>query len=56
MHNEPEAVRELSALSLNAKAHLSHILRNGLMLVRSSIKTHNDELVKLERLIEELGL
>ena len=56
MHNEPEAVRELSALSLNAKAHLSHILRNGLVLVRGSIKTHNDELVKLERLIEELGL
>ena len=51
MHNEPEALRELQALSLNAKHHLSHILRNGLVLVRASIKTHNDELVKLERKI-----
>ena len=56
MHNEPEAVRELSALSLNAKAYLSHILRNGLVLVRGSIKKDNAELKKLEQTIEELGL
>lgn len=56
MHNEYEAIRELQSLSLNARAHLSHILSNGLMLIRASIKEHNEEVVKLERTIEELGL
>ena len=56
MHNSPEAVRELQALSLNAKAHLSHILRHGIVLIRASLRENNDELVKLERTIEELGL
>ncbi|MEK9208136.1 MAG: hypothetical protein AAB922_06630 [Patescibacteria group bacterium] len=56
MHNEPEAVRELQALSLNAKAHLSHILRNGIGLIRASIKQDNEELKKMERTIEELGI
>lgn len=56
MHNEYEAIRELQSLSLNARAHLSHVLRNGLVLIRASIKEHNDEVVKLERIIEEMGL
>lgn len=56
MHNEPEAIRELNALSLNAKLHLSHILRNGILLIRGSIKQDNEELKKLERTIEELGI
>lgn len=56
MHNEPEAIREIQALSLNAKHHLSHILRNGLVLIRASIKENNEEVAKLERLIEEMGL
>lgn len=56
MHNEPEAIREIAALSLNAKHHLSHVLRNGLLLIRASIKQDNDELKKLERIIEEMDL
>lgn len=56
MHNEPEAIRELNALSLNAKLHLAHILRNGIALVRGSIKQDNEELRKLERIIEDLGI
>jgi len=55
-HNEFEAVREIQSLSLNARAHLSHVLRNGLVLIRASIKGQNEEVTKLERLIEEMGL
>lgn len=56
MHNEYEAIREIQSLSLNAKAHLSHVLRNGLVLIRASIRQDNEELKRLERLIEELGI
>ncbi len=30
MHDEGAAIDEISKLSLNAKAHLSHIIRNGI--------------------------
>ena len=56
MHDEFDAVREPPSLSLNARAHLSHVLRNGLVLIRASIKEHNEEVIRLERLIEEMGL
>lgn len=56
MHNEPEAVREISALSLNAKCHLAHVLRNGIALVRASLKQDNEALKQLERMIEDLGI
>ena len=56
MHNEFEAVREIQSLSRNAKLHLSHVLRNGLLLIRASIREHNEEVMRLERLIEEMGL
>ena len=35
MHDEAEALSEIHALSVNAKHHLSHILRNGLMNILS---------------------
>jgi len=56
MHNEPEAMREIQALSLNAKLYLAHVLRNGLVLVRASIKRDDAALKNLERVIEELGI
>ena len=60
MHNEPEAIRELSALSLNAKHHLSHIIRNGLMNIISCNGRKNvgveDAVLNLEGQIKELGL
>ena len=60
MHNEPEALRELQALSLNAKHHLSHILRNGLMNIISCNGRKNvgveDAVLMLEGQIKEIGL
>ena len=59
MHNEPEAIREISALSLNAKHHLSHVLRNGLMNILSCNGRKDagveDAILLLENQIKELG-
>lgn len=55
-HDEFTALREIQSLSLNARHHLSHLLRNGIVLIRASIKQDNDELKKLERIIEEMNL
>ena len=35
MHDEVKALSEIHALSVNAKHHLSHVLRNGLMNILS---------------------
>ena len=35
MHDEAKALSEIHALSVNAKHHLSHVLRNGLMNILS---------------------
>lgn len=36
MHNEALAKEQLRNLDKNAKAHLSHVLRNALMLVHAA--------------------
>lgn len=59
MHNEIEAIREIKDLSRNAKMHLSHILRNGLMLIVSENEDSigvNKRIFELENKIKELGL
>lgn len=56
MHNEPEALRELQALSLNARHHISHILRNGLCCIMAvGSKKVSDEVMRLEEQIKEMG-
>ncbi|MEK6532115.1 MAG: hypothetical protein AABZ23_06465 [Deltaproteobacteria bacterium] len=59
MHNEMEAIREIKDLSKNAKMHLSHILRNGLMLVMSENEDNigvNKRIFEIENKLKELGL
>lgn len=56
MHNEPEALRELQALSLNARHHISHILRNGLCCIMAvGSEKVSDEVMRLEEQIKEMG-
>ena len=59
MHDEPEAIQEIKALTINAKHHLSHILRNGLMNILSCNGRKDagveDAILLLENQIKELG-
>lgn len=60
MHNEPDAIREIKALTINAKHHLSHILRNGLMNILSCNGRKDagveDAVLKLEGQIKDMDL
>lgn len=49
MHDEPSALAEIEGLSLNARNHLSHVLRNHLMVIQACF-----ELGALVRVKEEL--
>ena len=46
MHDEESAIKEIKCLSLNARLHLSHVLRNGLSNILSATYqvTNMDEL------------
>lgn len=60
MHDEALAIAEIKALSANAKNHLSHVLRNGLMRIMSAgQKSFTDvkcEIKQVEKEIKEMGL
>lgn len=59
VHNEFEAEREIKELSLNAKAHLSHILRNGLQALLglyADEKKQWKRFSELEQQLKDLGL
>lgn len=59
MHNEFEAEREIKELSLNAKMHLSHVVRGFMMRVLSAYCLERDveaEIKEFEALWTNLGL
>lgn len=57
MHNEEDAKVEIMSLSLNARHHLSHLLRNGLCCIMAAGgKDVADECMRLEEQIKELSL
>lgn len=57
MHDEAEAIKEIKALSRNARDHLSHVLRNGLMnILAYGGKKVTEEVFKVEQKIKEMGL
>lgn len=59
-HDEVEALSELGRLSRNAKHHLSHVLRNGLMVIISCNERKDpgveDAVLRLENQIKAMGL
>lgn len=59
MHNEEKAIQEIKALSVNARHHLSHVLRNGLCTILSAALLKEDverEVIAVEKRIKEMGL
>ena len=49
MHDEPSALAEIKALDKNARDHLSHVLRNHVMVIQACF-----ELGAIPRGLEEL--
>ncbi len=60
MHDSRAAIEEIKGLSPNAHNALSHIIRNGLMLIISANRSENkriEEAVgRMEREMKEMGL
>lgn len=57
--DEEAAVKEVRALSDNARRHLSHVVRNGLCIIISSARLGRDverTVFELESKWRELGL
>lgn len=58
MYNEHKARVELAGLSLNARNHVSHVLRNELQLILAAAKGREDveaAIVRMDGKIRELG-
>lgn len=43
MYDEPKAIAEIKALSLDARAHLQHVYRNGLQSVSGLVEEGQPE-------------
>ena len=57
MHDEAAALEEIKGLSLNARHHLSHVLRNGLCSLLGSRCVDLERVVmEIEAKIKDMGL
>lgn len=56
MHDEALAIEQLKALPKDAKAHLSHVLRNRLCCIQGAISQLERQLEQCEKEMREMGL